>query len=159
MLLDNRRIGSCQSTFTDALGMKRVAAKIVPKFAKFWAKTRSHGHSSGDVDDVQRRSRFTQKGHNCWWIMGVCLWHWNQSPIIPMEASRRAKTKKHNKFGQIWRFCSLFSSIAIINSGHKVVRWIRNTTLSYASIARSNSSETHRIVQKTIMNFWPKTKP
>ena len=27
-------------------------------------KTTSHGHPSGNVDDVQRRSRFAQKGHN-----------------------------------------------------------------------------------------------
>ena len=31
---------------------------------KFLAKTTSHSHCSGDVDDVQRRSRFAQKGHN-----------------------------------------------------------------------------------------------
>ena len=33
MILDNRRIsfGSCQAMFTDVLGMKREAAKIVPK--------------------------------------------------------------------------------------------------------------------------------
>ena len=41
--------------------------------------------------------------------------------------------KKHVKFGQMWRFCSLFSSIAkawcIMNSCYKVVRSIRNTTL------------------------------
>ena len=47
--------GSCQAIFTDVLGMKRAAAKIIPK---------SHGHRSGEVDDFQRRSRFTQKGHN-----------------------------------------------------------------------------------------------
>ena len=47
MILDNRRItirevaddigiscGSCQSIFTNVLGMKRAAAKIVPKIAK-----------------------------------------------------------------------------------------------------------------------------
>ena len=41
--------------------------------------------------------------------------------------------KKYVKFGQIWRFCSLFSSITIayciMNSCHKVVRSIRYTTL------------------------------
>ena len=39
--------------------------------------------------------------------------------------------KKHVEFGQIWRFCSLFSSIVtawcIVNSWHNVVRSIRNT--------------------------------
>ena len=41
--------------------------------------------------------------------------------------------KKHVKFGQMWEFCSLFSSIAvawcIMNSCHNVVPSIRNTTL------------------------------
>ena len=41
--------------------------------------------------------------------------------------------KKHGKFGQMWRFYSLFSAIAmvwsIMNSCYKVVRSIRNTSL------------------------------
>ena len=64
------------------------------KIAKFWAKTTSHGHGSGEVDEVQRRSRFDQKDLNWWRIMDVRLWYWNQSPIIQMEASSRAKTEK-----------------------------------------------------------------
>ena len=36
------------------------------KIAKFWAKTTSHGHRSGDVDDVQPQSKFAQKGLNFW---------------------------------------------------------------------------------------------
>ena len=35
--------------------------------------TTSHEHRSGDVDDVQRRSRFAQKGHDWLRIMGVWL--------------------------------------------------------------------------------------
>ena len=52
---------SCQAIFTDVLGMKRAAAKIVPKLLNFEQKQ----HRSRDVDDVHRRSRFAQKGHNC----------------------------------------------------------------------------------------------
>ena len=37
------------------------ASKDCSKIAKFWAKTMSRGHCSGDVDDVQRRFRFAQK--------------------------------------------------------------------------------------------------
>ena len=64
------------------------------KIAKFGVKTTPHRHRSGDIDRVQQRSRFAQKGCNWWRIMGIWLWHWNQTPIIPIEASRRAKTKK-----------------------------------------------------------------
>ena len=34
------------------------------KIAKFCAKRTSHGHRSGNVDEVQCRSRFAQKGRN-----------------------------------------------------------------------------------------------
>ena len=53
MILDNRRIsvrevaddvgilfGSCQAIFNDVLGMKRAAAKIVPKLQNFEQKHR-----------------------------------------------------------------------------------------------------------------------
>ena len=30
----------------------------------------SHGHCLGYVDDVQRQSRFAQKGHNELWVYG-----------------------------------------------------------------------------------------
>ena len=57
--------------------------------------------------------------------------------------------KKHVEFGQMRSFCSLFASIAIMlcimNPCHKIVRLI-----SYAPISRSNSSETHWIVEKPI---------
>ena len=56
--------GSCHAIFADLLGMKRAAAKIVKKIAKLWAKTISYGHPSGDIDNVQQRSRFAQKYHN-----------------------------------------------------------------------------------------------
>ena len=86
---------SCQANFTDVLGMKSTAAYC--KIAKFWEKTTSHGHRSGDVDDVQRRSRFAQKGHNWWLIMydEPCMtMTYNQIPIISMEAPRRAEIEK-----------------------------------------------------------------
>ena len=55
--------------------------------------------------------------------MGVWIWLWNQRPIIPIEASSQDR-KKHVNFSQMWKFCSLVSSIAmaccIMNSCHKV---------------------------------------
>ena len=83
--------GSCQVIFKHILGMKRVDCS---KIAKFWAKTSSHGHYLGDVNGIQRWSSFAVKGYNWWRIMNVLLRHWNQSPAIPMEASRRAKTER-----------------------------------------------------------------
>ena len=86
------------------------------KVIKFWAKTTLHGHCSGNVDNIQPRYRFAQKGHTTWRIMGVRLWHWG---------------KTYFKFGQMWMFSSLFSSIAMVwcpmNSFHNVVRAISNS--------------------------------
>ena len=42
----------------------------------------SHGHCSGDVEDIQRRSRCDQNVHNWWLIMYVWLWRWNQRQNI-----------------------------------------------------------------------------
>ena len=89
---------------------------------KIWTKTTSLGHRSGDVDDLQQRSRFGKIGHNRWRSMDI----WNQSSIIAMETSRRAKTEKKLQVRS-----NVFFSIAvawcIMNSCHKVVRSIRIT--------------------------------
>ena len=100
MILDNRGItirevaddvvisfGSCQAIFTDLLAMKRAAAKIVPKLLNFEQKQRR-------MDIAQETIQICSKGHNWWRIMDVWLRHWNQSPIMPMEATRRAKAEK-----------------------------------------------------------------
>ena len=51
----------------------------------------------------------------------------------PSYLNQSPRLKIHVKFGQMWRFCLLFSSIAmtwcIMNSCHKVVWSIINTTL------------------------------
>ena len=54
--------------FTDVLGMKLAAAKIVPKLLNFEQKQHRMDIAQ---DEVQRRSRLAQKGHNWWRIMGV----------------------------------------------------------------------------------------
>ena len=117
------------NNFYECFRYKTCGSEDFSKIAKFWVRTMSHGHRSRDVDDVKRRSRFAQKDHNWCRIMGVWLWHWNQSLIIPMKTSKGPKTEKSTSSA----FCSLFSSIAmtwcIMNSCHKVIRPIRNTTL------------------------------
>ena len=63
-----------------------------------------------------------------WWIMDVWLWHWIQSPTIPMEASRRVETVKSTSssvkcVGFAYYFLRLKWRVA------SWIRWIRNTTL------------------------------
>ena len=60
--------------------------------------------------------------------------HWNKKINHPNGSVQNNKDpKKDIKFGQMSRFCSLFSSIemayCIKNSCHKAVRLIRNTAL------------------------------
>lgn len=43
-------VGSCHTIFSDILGMKRVAAKFVPKLINFEQKKPSHGNRSGNVE-------------------------------------------------------------------------------------------------------------
>ena len=98
---NNRRItitevsfGSCQAIFTNVLGMKRAAAKIVPKLLNFEQKQRRMDIALELLTTFNDDTDLLKKYHNWRRIMGEWLWHWNQSPIILMEASRRSKTEK-----------------------------------------------------------------
>ena len=53
-------LGSSQASFTDASGMKRAAAKIVPKLLNFEQKLSliKLSHLRRDVEEAQPRSRF-----------------------------------------------------------------------------------------------------
>ena len=97
MVLDDCRNTIRQiAIFKNVLGMKHAVGKIVPKLLqKKKKKTTSHGHRWGDVGDFQKCSRLTQKSHNSWRVIAVWPWYWNQSLIIPMKASRRAKSTKN----------------------------------------------------------------
>ena len=101
-------------------------SEVCSKIAKFCEKTSSHGHRSEYVDDIQRRSRFAQKGHNWWRIM------YAYDSVTKVQLFQWKRPEEHIKLGEMWRFSSIFSSIAMVwcrmNSCHKVVRSIRNTT-------------------------------
>ena len=69
MILGNRRIpvrevvddvgisfGSCQAIFCEYFRQETCGSDDCSKIVKFWTKTKSHGHRSLDVDDIQRRS-------------------------------------------------------------------------------------------------------
>ena len=105
----------------------------------------------------KRRSRFAEKVII---IMGVWLWHWNQSPINPIEASRRGKTEKSTSSsvkceGFVYCFLRLewrgTSWILTTRSygQYGILSW------SYAPIALCNSTATRRILEKLIMDFAP----
>ena len=100
--------GSCQAIFTDVLGMKRLLVLLV-LIVKFWAKTTSHIHHSGDVDDIQRWSRFVKKvitGDESW-VYGYDI---ETKPNHPNGSVQKTRDRRmHFEFGQMWRFSSLFS--------------------------------------------------
>ena len=164
------------SNFYGCFRHETCSSEDCSKIAKFWAKTMSNGHRSVDVDDLQWQTRFIRKGHNWWGILDVWLRHWND---IKWQSSEESRPKKHLKFGRMWRFCLLVSSITItwciINSCHKVVSSIRNTTLklradcpkqfvrneqnfgktNYGFFIIIMNQLTHRCLS---MSFWPKKK-
>ena len=87
MILNNRRIAikevtndigisfdSCQAIFTDVLGMKHTAAKIVSKLLNFEQKQRSMDIAQKMLATFNDDSDLL-KTHNWWRIMGVWLWH------------------------------------------------------------------------------------
>ena len=43
-------VDSCHAIFSDILGLKRMAAKFVPKLLNFDQKNPSHNHRSGNVE-------------------------------------------------------------------------------------------------------------
>ena len=118
--------GSCEAIFTNVLGMKRAAAEIVPKLLSFVQQQRC-------MDIAQEKlMMFNGSPDLLWWrIIGV--WLKTKSNHRNGSVKKSQSWKKHVKFGQMWKFCSLFSSIAmaccIMKSCHWVVRSIRNTTL------------------------------
>ena len=89
-------------------------------------------------------------------MRGVWPWHWNQKPNYSNWSVHKTKErKKHVKYGQMWTFCSLLSSIAmarcIMTSWHKFVRSMRNIILKLCI-----DCVKHRYL---CVSFWPKTEP
>ena len=119
------------------------------KIAKFWAKN-NVGWTS-----LRRCLRCSTS----WRIMGVWLWHWNHSPIISIEASRKGKTEKNTSSSVK---CEGFA-LCFLRLQGRSTSWIF-ATRSYGQkyclevirqLSLSSSSETHRIVEKLIMKFTP----
>ena len=110
--------------------MKRAAMKIVPKLLNFEQKQRRMDIAQemlmtlNDDPDLLKNV-----------ITGVELWvygHDMETKAQSFQWKRPEERKKHTKFGQMWRFISLFSSIAM-------EWWIMNPC---------HKEETHRIVER-----------
>ena len=87
-------------------------------------------------------------------------------PNHPYGSVQKSKDQKtHVKWGQIWRFCSLFSSLAmarcIMNSSHIVVRSVKNTTLKlcadclkqFVRNAQNRGETSHRFCNMIMYQF------
>ena len=88
----NISIGSCHSIFTNDLGMRRVAAKFVPKLLNFDQKQHRINIAKELLDSVRDDPNVLQRvitGDESW----VMTWK-PKLKIIPMEAAARAKTEK-----------------------------------------------------------------
>ena len=87
-------VGSCHAIFSDILGLKRVAAKFVPKLLNFDQKSRRMTIAQEMFNDVNDDPDLLKKvitGDESWVYW---LWRRNQSPIVPMEAHWITKTEK-----------------------------------------------------------------
>ena len=100
------------SNFYGCLRHETCDSEDCSKIAQFWAKPKSHGLWSENVDDVQGRNRFAQKDQNSWRYHGYMATTFKPQSNQPNESIQNSQErKKHAKFVQMWRFCSLFSSI------------------------------------------------
>ena len=98
---------SCHAIFSDILGLKRVAAKFVPRLLNFDQKTRRMTIAQEMLNDVNDDPDLLKKV-----ITGDESWVSKPKPNRPNGSPlNHQDRKKHVKFGQMSRFCSLFSLI------------------------------------------------
>ena len=118
------------SNFTACFRHETGGSEDCSKMVKFWEKKQSPSDqeilTTFDHDsDLLKKAITGDKS----WVYGYVI------ETKPQSSQRkRPRPKKASfKFVQMWRFCLLFSSIAmawcIMNSCNKVVRSIRHTTL------------------------------
>ena len=102
-------VGSCHAIFSDILGLKRMAAKFVPKLLNFDQKTRRMTIAQEMLNDVNDDPDLLKKvvtGDESWVMTS------KPKPNRPNRSTlNHQDRKKHVKFDQMSRFCSLFSLI------------------------------------------------
>ena len=86
-------VGSCYDILSDVLGMRRVSVKFVPKFLNFDQKNRRMTIAQEMLNEVNEDPNFLK------------------SPNGRPQKSQHPK--KHAKFDQLSRFCSLSSLITV----------------------------------------------
>ena len=153
---------SWQAIVTDVLGMKRsTAAKIVSKLLNFQQKQLRMGIAQELLttfnDDPDLLKKVVAGDESCVW-----LWHWNQSPIIPIKARQIQVNVK--------------VLLTVCFNCHKIVRSIRNTTLKLCTDCSKQFVRNAQNCEKTnhefcimttdqlthwylCVSFWPKLKP
>ena len=151
MILDKRRItvrevacevgtsfGLCQAIFKNSLGMKHATANIIPKLLTFKQKQCRMDFTQEMLTTFNDNPDLLRKGHNWWRIKGCMAMTLKPKPNHPNDPNgsvQKCQDLEGNdvKFGEMFSFCSLFSSIAMpwctVTSCHKIVWSIRNTTL------------------------------
>ena len=174
------------SNFHECFSHETCGRENYSEIAKFWAKQRRMDIDQEKLttfnDDPELLKKIITGDES--WVYGYDIEakaQWSQWKLPEEQAKSNKKTrKKHVKFGQMWRICSLFSSITmawcIINSCHKVVRPIRNTKLKFytdcskqffrntQNCGKTNHGfctlMTHHLTHQCLgVSFWPKTKP
>ena len=129
--------GSCQAIFTNVLGMKHAAAKIIPKFLYFEQCRMDIAQellTTFYYDPDLLKNVVT--GDESW------LYGYDIITIIPIEVSKRAKAEKITAIA--W---------GIMNSCHKVLLSIRNTTLKLCADCEKQFIRNAQNCGEPIMDF------
>ena len=135
--------------------MEHAAEKIVPKLLNLKqnvARISLRMMLTTFNDDTDLLKKVITGDTHGWISMTL-----RQKPNYPNKSVEKSQDgKTHAKFGQMWRFCSLFASIAmawsVMKSCHKVVRWIRNTNLKLCADCEKKFVRNAQICGRT--NHW-----
>ncbi|UYV81684.1 hypothetical protein LAZ67_20001963 [Cordylochernes scorpioides] len=156
MILTNRRItvrevaeglnisiGSCHSIFINDFGMRRVAAKFVPKLLNCDQKQHRMNIANEMLDSVRDDPNLLQRvvtGDEAW-VYGYDVETKAQSSQwkLPHEPSPKKRAK--------------FEAWCIMSSCHRVERSIRNITCKLCAICAKQSARNARICGRTKIGF------
>ena len=106
-------VGSCHDILSDVLGMRRVSAKFVPKLLNFDQKNRRMTITQEILNEVNEDPDFLKRVING---DESCVYGYDvetKAQSSQWKTPEEPTLKKHAKFDQLSRFCSLSSLITV----------------------------------------------
>ncbi|UYV61851.1 hypothetical protein LAZ67_1006854, partial [Cordylochernes scorpioides] len=147
----NISIGSCHSIFINDLGMRRVAAKFVPKLLNCDQKQHRMNIANEMLDSVREDPNMLQRvitGDEAW-LYGYDVETKAQSSQWKLPHEPRPKKARQVRSN----FSSIAGASCIMSSCHRVERSIRNITCKLCAICANQSARNARIYGRTKIGF------